>query len=322
MSEKDNATKNFMEKDENFADAFNFLVFDGKPVIKPENLTSIDSAILGFPDGFGRKSSSIKKYRDVVKYLSVKRDENASYILLAIENQSKTHYAMPVRNMMYDAIQYEKQIRDLEDIHKKRKSKMSSSEYLSGFTKTDRLKPVVTLVINFSNEPWDGPVSLNEMIESDNEAYLKFIPDYRINLIDPFTMTSDDFKKFSSHLKEILLYLKCSRNKEELKQLLQTEKVYEHTPNEVVGLINILTGSNIKIDETAEETNMCQALQGLLHDSRIEGEKEGRKEGTLSAFYEMIKQGLITIDQAATSLGITTKQLLDNFKEYNLTLEK
>lgn len=59
---------------------------------------------------------------------------------------------------------------------------------------------------------------------------------------------------------------------------------------------------------------MCQALQGLLQDSR--------KEGKLSAFYEMIKQGLITIDQAATSLGITTKQLLDYFKEYNLTLEK
>ena len=314
MSEKDNATKNFMEKDENFADAFNFLVFDGKPVIKPENLKPIDSAILGFPDGFGKKSSSIKKYRDVVKYLSVKRDENASYILLAIENQSKTHYAMPVRNMMYDAIQYEKQIRDIEESHKTKKSKMTSSEYLSGFTKNDRLKPVVTLVINFSNEPWDGPVSLSEMIESGNKAYLKFIPDYRINLIDPFSIAPNDFKKFSSHLKEILLYLKCSRNKEDLKQLLQTEKVYEHTPNEVVGLINILTGSNIKIDETAEETNMCQALQGLLQDSR--------KEGKLSAFYEMIKQGLITIDQAATSLGITTKQLLDYFKEYNLTLEK
>ena len=68
------------------------------------------------------------------------------------------------------------------------------------------------------------------------------------------------------------------RNKEELKQLLQTEKAYEHTPNEVVGLINILTGSNIKIDETAEETNMCQALQGLLQDSKKVGEKKSKLE--------------------------------------------
>ena len=51
-----------------------------------------------------------------------------------------------------------------------------------------------------------------------------------------------------------------------------------------------------------------------------EGKKEGKKEGKLSAFYDMIKKGLITIDQAATSLGITPKQLLDSFKEYNLVL--
>ncbi len=34
----------------------------------------------------------------------------------------------------------------------------------------------------------------------------------------------------------------------------------------------------------------------------------------------MIKQGLITLNQAATSLGITSKQLLADFKEYNLVL--
>ena len=104
------------------------------------------------------------------------------------------------------------------------------------------------------------------------------------------------------------------RNKEELKQLLLIEKAYEHTPNEVVGLINILTGSNIKIDETAEETNMCQALQGLLQDSK--------KEGKISAFYEMIKKGRLTIEEAASDIGISVKQLLANFKKYNLTLEK
>ena len=48
--------------------------------------------------------------------------------------------------------------------------------------------------------------------------------------------------------------------------------------------------------------------------------KEGEKKGKLSAFYDMIKKGLITLDQAATSLGITTKQLLADFKEYDLVL--
>ena len=55
MSEKDNVTIDFMRKDENFADAFNFNIFDGKPVIKPENLTSVDTAVLSFPENKKRK---------------------------------------------------------------------------------------------------------------------------------------------------------------------------------------------------------------------------------------------------------------------------
>lgn len=54
MSNKDNATKNFMEKMKILLMHSIFLFFDGKPVIKPENLTSIDPAILGFPDVFGK----------------------------------------------------------------------------------------------------------------------------------------------------------------------------------------------------------------------------------------------------------------------------
>ena len=51
-----------------------------------------------------------------------------------------------------------------------------------------------------------------------------------------------------------------------------------------------------------------------------EGKDEGRKEGEFNTTYNFIKQGLITIDQAATAIGLTTKQLLDNFKKYNRAL--
>ncbi len=57
---------------------------------------------------------------------------------------------------------------------------------------------------------------------------------------------------------------------------------------------------------------MNKGVKELLDDTK--------KEGKLSAFYDMIKQGLITLDQAANSLGISTKQLLADFKECNLVL--
>lgn len=297
MSEKDNATKAFMEKNENFADAFNFLMFNGKQVIKAENLKSIDTTLLSFPSKNNKKLDSKKKYRDVLKTLSVKQDDRASYILLAIENQSKVHYAMPVRNMLYDAMQYEMQVKEIEDEHKAKLKKdknykLTSAEFLSGFTKKDKLKPVITLVINFSDEPWDAPVYLSEMIEPEGKPYAKFMANYRINLIDPFRIRPRSFKKFSSHLKEILLYLKCSRNEKNMKKMLETEESFKHAPNEVVGLINILTGSTLKIDEKEEKTNMCKAWDQMIERSKKEGQKEGQKEGFINAIKMLYKLNL------------------------------
>ena len=41
------------------------------------------------------------------------KDDHAAYILLGIENQQKVHYAMPVTNMIYDALQYDKQVKSV-----------------------------------------------------------------------------------------------------------------------------------------------------------------------------------------------------------------
>ena len=40
---KDVVTKLYMEDDERFADAFNYALFDGKPVISQDNLIEKDS---------------------------------------------------------------------------------------------------------------------------------------------------------------------------------------------------------------------------------------------------------------------------------------
>ena len=42
--------------------------------------------------------------------------------------------------------------------------------------------------------------------------------------------------------------------------------------------------------------------------------------GELYASYNFIKQGLVTVEQAAKSIGLTKEQLLEGFKEYNLVL--
>lgn len=43
MSKKDTVTKAFMRENTVFADAFNYLIFNGKKVIQPEQLQELDT---------------------------------------------------------------------------------------------------------------------------------------------------------------------------------------------------------------------------------------------------------------------------------------
>ena len=106
MSLQDTVTKQYISEPEVFADAFNYLIYGGRQVIQPEQLTDLDATQFAIPyreeeDG---KPEAAQKYRDVLKTLAVKADDQRTYLVLGIENQTNVHYAMPVRNMLYDAV--------------------------------------------------------------------------------------------------------------------------------------------------------------------------------------------------------------------------
>ena len=85
-----------------FADAFNFLIYDGEEVIKPENLKPLDTSVLAVPFGDTDKKEPVQKIRDLLKSAEIKEDGENIYLILGVENQSEIHYAMPLRKMLYD----------------------------------------------------------------------------------------------------------------------------------------------------------------------------------------------------------------------------
>jgi len=207
MGTADIVTKEYMRGNAVFADAFNYLIYNGKKVIDPANLKEIDPTEIALPfddeakagkekDGedknrkaqgtewssvknesvrkktagrAGKKTDAVQRYRDLLKFAVIKQDERTSYVLLGIENQTDVHYAMPVRNAIYDALQYGRQVADIAAGHRRNKNDFSgknNGEYLSGFLKEDHIRPVITLVIHFGAEEWDGPLSLHEMMST------------------------------------------------------------------------------------------------------------------------------------------------------------
>ena len=324
MGVADAITKEYMRGSKVFADAFNYFIYGGEQVVDPEFLHELDTTEIAIPftlDGKSTREEAVQKYRDVLKSTVVMRDVRASYILLGIENQTDIHYAMPVRNIIYDALQYGKQVSEIAKRHKEQKDRKGHNrgEYLSGFYKEDRISPVITLVVHFGAEEWDGPLSLYEMMELEDPTLKEFVQDYRIYLIDPYRLTEEDLEKFSSNLKGVLGYIKYSKDKKELSRFLNNSQM-QNMDNDAARVIRDITKTPIYIPEGKGEINVCEAVKDMINESRLEGRAEGRAEGKaegrvegkaegkIQMLKELVKDGTLSVVNAAAKVNMTAEQ--------------
>ena len=266
MGVKDTVTTKYMRQNEIFADAFNYFVYGGEQVINPESLEELDTREIDVPYG-GEKGAKqpVQKTRDVIKSVIAMMDKRTAYLLLAIENQSNIHYAMPVKNMVYDALQYAKQVDEAAASHKLSGDYkgVDSDEYLSGFMKADHLLPVVTLVIYFASKEWDGPLSIHEMFAGQDARVLAFVPDYKINLIAPAAIEDSEFEKFQTTLKEVLSFIKYSGNADKLQEVIGIDEKFRHLGRNEVDVLNACVNANLTMKKGEEVLDVCQAIQTI-----------------------------------------------------------
>lgn len=301
MGAADTVTKAYMRENAIFADAFNYMIYGGRRVIDPNSLKELDTTEIALPFGDDKIDEAVQKYRDILKSAVIKEDKDAAYVLLGIENQTDIHYAMPVRNLIYDALQYGKQVSDVSAKHRKESGNgHNRGEYLSGFYKEDRLTPVITLVVHFGADAWDGPLSLHEMMSVDKPEIMQMVPDYRIQLIDPARMKPEDLMKFETSLREVMGYIKYSKDKEGMKTYMagNSRTMLERTAAQV---IKAITNTPIEIPEGLEEVNVCEAIEEMMKDSKAEGELKGKMD-TLAG---LVRDGLLSVKDAAARLNMT-----------------
>ena len=304
MSKKDIVTKAFMRENTVFADAFNYLIFNGKKVIQPERLQELDTTELVqlIAKGKNNKNESVQKYRDILKAAVIMEDENADYLLLGIENQTEIHYAMPVRNIIYDALQYGKQVADIAAKHRAGDGDAkghSRGEYLSGFYKEDKLTPVITLVLHFGANEWDGPLSLHEMMAVQDPALLHFVQDYQLHLIDPARLSAEDLGRFSSSLREVIGYIKYSKDKERLSEFL-TDNPRMLLEANAARVIKAVTNTPLEIPEGAEVIDVCKAVEEMMNESEERGE--------LRMLVQLVRDGDLKLERAAEKARMTVEQ--------------
>ena len=111
MGDIDTESKKYISDNTHFADVFNYLIYDGEPVIDPKSLSPLDTTEIVIPYGNDAREPE-QRYRDVLKQWQVMTDGEAIYAALGSEIQAKVHYAMPVKDMLYDSMHYAKQVEE------------------------------------------------------------------------------------------------------------------------------------------------------------------------------------------------------------------
>ena len=284
-----------------FADAINAILYDGKSVVTPERMRTIDIETQHVEERDGDIRADAR-FRDLAKIVEV---DDAIYCLFAIEHQSVEDYTMPLRIMEYDVREYLRQVKSNKGVQV-------------------RIKPIITIVMYWKADKWNQPVSVKDMFDKNTVKWLEdnglggYIQDYRMHLFEPGAVKEEDLEKFKTELKDVIAYVKYSKSTEALKDY--NEKYKPDLTKSTVTLINELTNSKYVFIEGKERLDMCEAFEGLIEEGRAKGKAEGKAEELKEKYKSWVtlsnnlkKRGMSN-PEIASLLGVPETELQKAFK--------
>ena len=117
------------------------------------------------------------------------------------------------------------------------------------------------------------------MLSVQDPEILSLVPDYRINLFSPAEIKDEELNKLQSNLREVMLFIKYSKDKRKLQELTSQSPGFRSLEFKAARVIDSITGINLRFTETEGRVNMCQAVQEMCDDARAEGHASGLSEG-------------------------------------------
>ena len=278
---KDVALKSLFKSKVRFADLFNGVLCNGGQVISADELQQTGNEDVMIVEDITGKEVVVERYRDTV----MTWNDDCNLVVLAVENQDKIHYAMLVRNMLYDALSYTGQMRDVwNNIPEEDKPKRFSDEFFSRFRKNDKLYPIVTLVVYYGDlEVWDGNVDIHQMFgDQMNEQTARFLKkyaaNYKVNLVNFAEI--EDINVFKTDLREFSGMIKYRKDEKKMKEfLMSNEASMSRIDLEMSRVMEFMLGVKFGEKHIVEENgkkviNVCKAFEDHMLRGKIEGKIE------------------------------------------------
>lgn len=294
MAEKDAAEKILMSYNDVFADIVNALLFDGEPVVAPEELE--DQA----PRAYFKADGKIREIeRDVAKRW---RRGNIRVACIGFENQTQADPDMPLRVMGYDGAEYRAQLTDAAGGH----------------------YPVVTLVLYFGHKThWNNPLSLKERLDIPPKLE-PFVSDYKINLFEIAYLTREQVKLFHSDFRIVADYFVQKQEKGETGEYTPDPHQIRHV-QETLQLLSVMTRDH-RFEDAYNEIcaengmeggpyTMCEFLDKIENRGIEKGLLKGERTGELNAKRE-IAQTLAGMNMPVEKIAEAVKTNVETVRQW------
>lgn len=273
LAEKDITEKVLEAYNDVFADIVNVLLFDGKEVLKAEEL--IDQA----PRSAYKADGRIREIeRDVAKRWS---KQNIRIACVGLENQTRPDPDMPLRVIGYDGAEYRAELNGI-----------------------DRY-PVVTLVLYFGHDKhWDQPTNLLGCFDVP-EAFKPYVRDYEINLFEIAYLTDEKVKLFKSDFGIAADYFVQKQRNGDYKP---ERKEMQHV-QEVLQLLSVMTGDHrfeeaFSDDSEGGPKTMCDVLDRVEKRGFANGEATGEMKKAKETAFNLKEMGL-TDEMIAKAINVS-----------------
>ena len=280
----DSTCKKLFRDDGCFADICNYAFFQGKQIIKPEELVSRENDVSTL---IGKEALPMetKRYRDIVRKASI----NGEYMIIGVEHQSTLDKNMIIRILNYDAQLYINQVESGKEV-----------------------RPVGSFVFYTGDKEWTYPKSLKESLKIPPEMK-DYINDWKLPVLELQKIDSGMLK--NQRLKEVV-EISQSMFKGDYEKLRTNRMISV----ESFKMAAIFTHTDIKEEDLPEgdEINMCKAMDQLFQRFENQGIEKGEAIGIEKTLKEQLKVKLGTISSPLEEKLTTTS--LEKLNELTLNI--
>lgn len=304
MGEVDAKLDRYLNGNARYADLINGYWFNGRQVVAPENVKEKDSRLSGKSRRIRKKrkkKEGHQKVRDMVRKVVFGTD----IVIIAFENQTLIHYGMPIRAMVEDVLEYDKQFLSIQREHRQNKDLKEPTEYIGQFSANDKIYPTATIVLYFGADEWTGPRDLLDLMDLENlpEEIRSRINGYPLHILE--VRKFKDIENFKTDLKEVFGFIQQSDDKQGLREYVENNsKTFGALAEDAYDVIASVTGNTMLQERKSEyqegaTMNLCKGMADWAAEERLDGRLEGAFDKAKTVAKNAFSMGF-DVEKAAT----------------------